>query len=456
LSLRSWIAERFQEPEPLARLIPLWRQNQPLTPVQDFRRLTEDGYRRNVVIFACIRELATSAAEPALEVGRPGKRDQFEPIEGFNPLKNLLARPNPEQGQYAFLEELNTHFHVAGNAFIHKVRSGVGRPVQLWNLRPDRMTIVPGPDGNVSRYEYKIGDAKPKPVPAEDIIHLKEPDPLDDYWGLSRIAVLARQGDIDNAMSDFVRTFFLNGGQPIGALMVKGKVRRTERQRITQEWRDEYSGVQGWHAIAVISGDAEYKEIGARPDRILGLEALTDLTESRICAAFNIPPEVVGVRIGLKRKTFSNYKEARESLWKDNLAPHYRRVGDALTHGLAPEFGGELLIRFNLGTVEALQEDTNERFERGLKGWNDGLLTLNQALVLAGYDEVEGGNVRKLSTQDIIVPEGELGAAGGNGQQASLPGRSVIFLDPYSSEWLDLPQHRALPATTDGDKKKDS
>jgi phage portal protein BeeE len=84
------------------------RQNQPLTPVQDFGRLTEDGYRSNVVIFACIRELATSAAEPELESAGPGKCDQFDPIDGFNPLNDRLARSNPEQGQYAFLEELNT------------------------------------------------------------------------------------------------------------------------------------------------------------------------------------------------------------------------------------------------------------------------------------------------------------------------------------------------------------
>ena len=41
--------------------------------------------------------------------------------------------------------------------------------------------------------------------------------------------------------------------------------------------------------------------------------------ESRICAAMQVPPILVGAKVGLDRSTFTNYQEARKQLWEEAI-----------------------------------------------------------------------------------------------------------------------------------------
>jgi hypothetical protein len=126
-----------------------------------------------MVIFACIRVIATSAAEPILRVYAGEDPATHEAIAApADPLLALLTGPNDEQSAYEFVEELVTHLYVAGNAYIHKVRAmRTSRVVRLFLLRPDRVSIRPGPGGIVESYGLRIDGKDQPPLPAEDVIH---------------------------------------------------------------------------------------------------------------------------------------------------------------------------------------------------------------------------------------------------------------------------------------------
>jgi len=385
--------------EVVARLLPSWLANKPLPPPHDYAKFAEDGARRNVIIASCIWSLVTSAAEPIFHAGRRQADGTLDPLPETDPLARLLAAPNPDASPYDFLEELLTQQQVAGQAYVHKVRDRSGIVVQLWPLRPDRVRVVPGPDGRVLAYRYEIGTVK-RDLPAEDVLHIRlHPDPLDDYYGLSPIAVLARQGDLDNQAADYLRAFFLNNGAPAGLLKFKAtRVDKPDRERIKGEWTQEHTGERGWHTVSVLDADVDYQEIGSRPDS-LRMDGVFDETESRICAAFGVPAIIVGALIGLKKATYANYETAHKVLWSDTLAPLYRRNGVAFTRGLGREFGDDIVVEFDLGTVEALKEAKETARKFALDGWNAGLLTLDQALGLVGYPPVTGpeGEQRKSS-----------------------------------------------------------
>lgn len=371
---------------PVARTIPAWQGAAPLTPSNDFRALMDKGYRRNVIVYICINEIASSVSQPKLLIKNPAGVE----VPRDHPLSMLMRRPNPDQPRYAFLEGTMTNLQAAGNAYIHKVRNRLGIPVQIWNLRPDRMKIKPATDGSgVAYYEYTVPGVKPFPIPPQDIVHLKLFDPLDDYYGMSPLTVVARNVDLDDQATDFLRAFFTNGAAPAGLLTFKEPVVPEERERIKQGWKEMYGTARGWHELAVLDASVTYQEIGSRPEN-LRMDSIWGVTETRICAAFGVPPILVQVAAGLARATFSNYKEAVSAFWSETLVPLYTRVGETLTHGLASEFAGDLEIEADLSSVKALQEGAAERRVFALAGWGAGVLTLDETRAEAGLPAVGG------------------------------------------------------------------
>lgn len=409
----GWLRELWQQVRgvraPLARIIPTWMSARPLPPPAAIRRLLDEGYRKQALVYACINELATSVAEPVIRVGRMGLDGEL--VEDPNhPLKRLLDHPNPETSTYELFETAILHLQGAGNFYLHKVKNARGATVQLWTLRPDRVKVKPAPDGMVDAYEYSFDGMLRQLAPAADVIQCKLPDPLDDYYGLSPIAALARFGDLDAQAADFMRAYFSNAGAPSGLLKFKTTVNKDERLRIQSLWREQHGGgFDTWHNVSVIDANVDYQALGGAPER-LRLNFIFDATETRICMAFGVPPIVVGAAIGLARSTFANYREARRSMWDETLAPLYRRIGDVLSRGFADEYGPDVRVWFDLSTISAMQEDSEVRRRFGLDAWNAGLMKKNEARAWAGLDEDPEGDEYKAEPAPAGAPA--FGAAG--------------------------------------------
>lgn len=399
--VRAWLSERFQFSTALARLIRIWPAGEALPQPRDFRRLADEGYRRNVIIYRCIREIAESAAEPDLIARRPG---EHQPLTR-HPLARLLAAPNDEQSSFAFMESLITHQQITGNWYVHIVRSAAGIPVELWPLRPDRVTIVPGPGGRVDRYDFTV-DGVRIPLDPADVIHDALLDPLDDYYGLSPIAVAALVADTDTSAMDYLRHFFLNAATPAGVVKLKKKVPPAARKEIKEKWEEQLRGKAGWHSVAVLDEDAEYQTIGS-PLKEINLTGILSETEARLCGVFGVPPIIVAAKLGLDRSTYANYEEARRSFWVETLRPMYRRFADRLTFALRQEFG-DIEVAFDFTNVGPLQESQEAVRKFAFLSWRDGLLTRNEARALIGQATVQNGDIFRQTTNDLFLKEGDV------------------------------------------------
>jgi HK97 family phage portal protein len=410
MSIFTRIFERWQTGRVLAKLVPTWQQGRALPGPKDWARFADEGYNRNVIVHTCVREKATSTSEPAIDVRFVEGRELV--ATGPNDrLRRLLARPNGEQSGQEWIADLVTDLETFGNAYTHKLRSEAGVLVELWQLRPDRVEIVPGEDGRVQRYDYTVeGAAKAEPIEPEDVIHFSYPNPLDDYYGLSPIHVAALWGDVDNEAGDFLRAFFRNAGVPKGLLTLKGTVPDEERMRIKEAWVEQHGGKEGWHSVSVLDADAEYKSVGSTPSEF-DLSGVFGESETRICSVFGVPPIIVAAKVGLDASTYSNYEQAKTSFWHETLVPLYRKLGDKLTHGLADEFGvPSRVVVFDLGGVEALQPDRSDDRRLALDAWNGGLITRNEGraaldgLLDLELGEVDNGDVVKERPPEIVIP----------------------------------------------------
>lgn len=414
--------------------VPTWQQGTPQYQKESYYRYALEGYSRNEIVFACIEELATSAAEPRMQA-LDAKR---EPIES-HPILDLLDRPNPFLDRFQFWATVIMHLSISGNAYIEKVRSAAGQVKELWLLRPDRMFIIPDERRFVGGYEYRIAE-QVKRLDADDVIHIRTRNPLDDYYGLPPLAVAAGRVDTDNAMRAFTGAFFRNAGVPAGMLTISKQVKESERQIIKDRFRNEAGGAAGWHSLMVLDNtEATFTAMG-QPlgERGLVLPELDEISETRIAMAFGVPQELIGARLSMRGQR-SAAREARAGFWDETLVPLYQMLCEPLNVGLVPEFSGVDRVEFDLSTVRALQEDEDAKSTRVLAQMAAGVISYQEARVDLGREpDFEPGaililpdNLSPLPVEQLTappppdpataLPPGQPGTNGTNGHAQMTP-----------------------------------
>lgn len=149
--------------QPLGR--PVWSARDPAA-------FAREGFARNAVAYRCVRMIAEAAASAPLKVG-----------PSDHPLARLLARPNPDQTGVELMESFFGHLQVAGNAYL-EAGGGEEAPSELYVLRPDRMSVVPGADGWPIGWEHRAGSVvrrfeRDALTGAAPVLHLKLFHPAD-------------------------------------------------------------------------------------------------------------------------------------------------------------------------------------------------------------------------------------------------------------------------------------
>jgi HK97 family phage portal protein len=156
-----------------------------------------------------------------------------------HPLQRLLDRPNPEQGGPDLMEAF--FGQPAGG---RQRLSGSGRrpdaPTELYALRPDRMTVVPGPRGWPLAYDYQAAGRTVRIARDADgwlpVLHLKLFNPTNDHYGFSPLEAAAFAIDVHNASSAWNKALLDNSARPSGALVYSSN--RDAGDRLSDEQFD--------------------------------------------------------------------------------------------------------------------------------------------------------------------------------------------------------------------------
>lgn len=392
-----------------------WESTQPsYVTGAKFEELVKHGYRRNELIYACINKTASSAAQISLQL--KSKRD--EKIIREHPLLNLIHRPNETMNESDLWASIAIFQKLAGRAVFEIELSNRGAPVALWPLNPDRLQIVQAKERPVvQEYIYKVPGMEDQHLKPEQVLDFPIFDPLDRFKTYPPVAVCARAGDIDNAATDHIKLVWEHGGMPPGLLKTTQVLQDADVADIRRRWSERYSGHTNWLEPAVLDRDAEYQKTGMTFEE-LGFDALDSREEARICMVLDVPPILVGAKVGLDRSTYSNYQEARASWWEDTLLPMYVNYMDTIEYRLLPRFDprNELSADWNISKVFAFQDDRNDRWKRATEGLRAGGLTVNEFYQEIGLETIgPAGDVYLRGPLVVEVPAKTMKSSNGNG-----------------------------------------
>jgi HK97 family phage portal protein len=369
-----------------ATLVPTWQDGEPVYSDVSFEGMVRHGWRKNELIFACVAKTAASASFVRLDV-KAGDGEQLDD----HPLRRLIKQPNPFMDEYDLWYSVVVFQKLAGGAYFEKERDRAGRVIRLWPLRPDWVRPVRSGSEFIGGYEFGVPGRDKVTLAARDVLDFKLFDPLNHYRGFAPAAVAGRVGDVDNATTDYLKLFMEKGGMPPGLLKTKQKLADTDVSDIRRRWGERYGGIEHWLSPAVLDQDAEYQQTGLS-FKDMGFEMLDARAEARICMVLDVPPILVGAKVGLDRATYSNYAEARQAWWEDSLTPLYRNFESVIVNDLGREFGG-VEAAFDLSAVPAFREQTDALYARANEGVGRGYMTVNEARRLIGLEEAPAGDV---------------------------------------------------------------
>lgn len=345
---------------------------------RDFQGYVTEGLRRNPVAAACTREIVTSLSEAPIHAFRPTAEGEFERIPG-HPAEDLFVMPNDRDSGVAFIERAAQHFIWGGNTFWRKRRSGIRTIQGLALIRPDRVASVDVDDDGVPlRWELTRKTGASEWVPADEIVHIPETDPLNEVFGMPRIISALMDLDTDNKATGYVSEVLGNYGSPGTLIMVDAdKVRQQAAlERAEERWGEKFGPGRGRGKVAFLPGATQVHNIGFNL-KDLEFPSLRNVTREGICAAFGVDPILVGISTGARGGTMSGneHVEARRKLWMQTVVPLIRRWEGALNAFLAPDYG-DVRLFFDLSQIEALQESRSDRIERAVKMAETGSATV--------------------------------------------------------------------------------
>ncbi len=121
----------------------------------------------------------------------------------------VLKKPNQLLTGEEFRELSHIYVDLAGEVFWIIERNGVGAPAELWIAPPQQVTILTSKTGLITAYRMQ-NESGQIDVPFEDVIHHKQPNPKNQYRGMSTVEAIALTYDNDRYAQVYNRSFYEN------------------------------------------------------------------------------------------------------------------------------------------------------------------------------------------------------------------------------------------------------
>jgi len=295
------------------------------------------AYQGATWVYVGITRIAEASALVPLHVLRMEGETRHQ-IDN-HPLETLLDNPNPYTSRFELLEQTLGYLEITGNAYWYLVGDGMGKPMQIWALRPDRVSIVPDEKEYVKGYVYEIGGTR-IPFEASEIVHFKRWHPTNDYYGMSALTAGSMAIRSDQAMAKWnANTFGQDNGVPAGIVNIRDHITDSDFERIKRDWRNSYGGAQRRTAF-LRGGSVEWQNIGLSHtdlDFLQGRQAHRD----EILNLLGLPVGLVS-----ENATEANARVAERQFIERTLYPRLVRIGQKITQEILPFYGQGLIAEF--------------------------------------------------------------------------------------------------------------
>jgi len=443
----SWPQPIVAPYDPRHVAYPFW-PGIPIYPEWNTEKGVREGYYSSSVFYAGASRIATLASGIPWIEQQLADDGGWEPVESSD-LENLLERPNPKMSRGRIIYRHVLHMLCGGNGLFGKYFENPdpdargrdrGKVLELWPESPVFVQPIPHPTEWILGYLYWDG-ANRRVWRADDLVHSMMEDPINSYWGVAPLKVLARVVDADNAMLDGQRALSRNLGVPAGMFIDKAPMGEDQLEAWRSEIFDAYVGPDKRGLPFVTAGEVTWQALGMKPTEMDWFNSRGVLRDE-MAMVLHIDPAMFD-RAG---KTYANSELAHRAMYHFAVMPLIDIIREALNLSLiSREEQRTRYITYDTSGIIALRDDIGKKLT-ALKDAVSSGVPLNDALTLLDLpvSNQDGGDVpfilatlvplkRDLAGAITVGKKGGVTAMpGGPPTSAPTGGAAAVVADPQA------------------------
>jgi HK97 family phage portal protein len=271
-----------------------------------------------------------------------------------HPVLDLWNQPNKFFTREIFVEAGQQHKGLTGETWWVIARNSArsSMPLEMWNVRPDRIQPVPHPTDFLSGYMYTGPGGEEVALRLEDVIFIRTPHPRDPYRGISPIQPLLAEIDSNKYAAEWQRNFFMNSAEPGGIIELPSVLSDPEWDQLQARWNEQHKGVANAHRVAFLEhGTWKDRKYTQRDMQFVESNAAS---REVIREGLGFPKPMLGTVDDANR---ANMEAADVMFSRWLVVPDLRAIRGALNHQLLPLYGKDAARALEFDFVDPTPTD---------------------------------------------------------------------------------------------------
>ncbi|QCP88276.1 phage portal protein [Cereibacter sphaeroides] len=350
-------------------------------------------------VWACTNLVAGTIASLPFEVHR--RAGQLSAVEVGHPLHGLIYdSPNYDQTALDFWEFLNFSIELRGNGYAQVERNASGRPVALYPIHPDAISVRRTATGAL---EYRwTREGKSYTGTDRAVLHVRGPggDPL---GGMSTLHVGCQAFAAAQAADRAAASTFANQLRPSGVLKFKEWLTESQRKHVEEVLPQRYMGAVNAGRPFIAEGGVEYQALSISPEDAQMLET-RQFSVEEICRFFGVPPVMIG-HPGSATAWPTSVEQQGILFQRFTLRRRVKRIEQAVAKQLLSpvERASGYSVRINMEAI--LRGDSAARASFYGSMTQMGAMTINEVRGRENLPPVLGGDVPRMQMQNVPITE---------------------------------------------------
>lgn len=336
-------------------------------------------------VSACVRIISSTVSGlPLMAVDSNGRNLPSQPKIIADPFGGESSGDPTLPAKREGLRQTMVALLTYGNAFMIATDSdGRRNPKELTLLDPSRVSARIDENGDP---QYMVNGT---PVPTTAMWHLRGMTWPGSLLGISPIEYARRTIGLGISAEAYGSQFFRRGASMSGVIEMKDAKTKEQASSIAKNFEASHSGLANSHAVGVLTGGAEWKQITISPEdaQFLGTQAAKTLD---VAMLYGVPPHMLGQvdrstswGKGIEEQTLGFTKFTVKS-WTDSIEDLFSRM-----------LPRPQRVKFNYDDL--LRPDTTTRYQAYLLARTAATLSPNEIREKEGLDPKEGGD-------DLMAP----------------------------------------------------
>lgn len=256
-----------------------------------------------------------------------------------HPILDALDFGNPMLDGFAVMQLVQLYLDLTGDAVIVKGFDDKGMVTELWPVPVTWVQRRATPDD--PWHKISINGSVMK-FPAEDVIWIKEPNPVDPYGtGSSSAAALSTELDTDEYAAAFIQSFYKNHGVPSVIVSNEGAGAPGVKDQ-KQKWMDEFRGPQKAWGVHFSNKKVAVHHLSAEFKGKQSVE-LRRYLRDEFRHMYGVPPEIMGIVQNSNRATIDGAQTIM-AVWV--IVPRAERVRIAFQRQLVDPIDPRLILGY--------------------------------------------------------------------------------------------------------------